>query len=86
MLKENANKTPLKLTWYSNWNSFSLLPAFIIRTIEKFSVKSRNTEFPRLPNFMNKTLIQLATIERKIIKKTTIPLGLSLIGVMTPSE
>ncbi len=82
ILQKNAHAAALKLIWGSYWNSFSLLPAFVIRTIEQFFMVSSNAEFPRLPNYINQTLIQLANIERKIICKIPIPIGLSLIGVM----
>ncbi len=84
LLKKNAAGANLRLTWHSHWNSFSLLPAFMIRIIEKYcNTSSSNIEFLRLPNFINEILIQLAKVERKIIQKTPIPFGLSLIGVMT---
>jgi SAM-dependent methyltransferase len=82
-LAEHAQQAGLRLTWWSYWNSFSLPPALVVRTFERFFVSERDTKFPRVPPLVNKTFIMLSAAERAVLDKAPLPLGLSLIGVLS---
>lgn len=83
MLRDHAGAAGLKVEWLSYWNSFSLPPAVVVRTFERLCVADRGSEFPRVPDAINKTFIALSAAERAIMDKVSLPAGLSIMGVLS---
>ena len=73
----------LTLTWLSYWNAFSLAPAILVRLRERLWSSPRSAEFPPVPAAVNQSLKALAAAERSVMKVAPIPLGVSLVGVLT---
>lgn len=82
MLREHAREAGLKVAWLSHWNSFTLPPALVVRTLEKLGRRGRGAEFPAVSPTVNATLIAMARAERQLITRTGLMTGLSLVGVL----
>ncbi|NOY75768.1 MAG: class I SAM-dependent methyltransferase [Kiritimatiellaeota bacterium] len=68
------------------WNLFSLPAAFVVRGAQRFSSEKHTSEFPRVPRWLNKTLLGCAWFERKILRKSPVYYGLSIMGVFRKNE
>ncbi|WP_422929548.1 class I SAM-dependent methyltransferase [Singulisphaera sp. PoT] len=82
LLREHAGAAGLRVTWLSSWNAFTLPPAIVVRTLERMGRARGSAEFPKVSPAVNHTLINLARIERGLIRTTGLPVGLSLVGVL----
>jgi SAM-dependent methyltransferase len=83
MLTAHAQEAGYRMAWLSHWNSFSLAPAAAVRLSERFRIPRRSTAFPRVPATVGRLLLQCARAERALLRRTPIPCGLSLVGVLT---
>ena len=83
MLVDQAGEAGLRVTWLSHWNAFCLPAAWPARMIEKVSGHARAAEFPRVPAAVNALLLRCAAIERRLIRRRSLPVGLSLLAVLT---
>lgn len=82
LLREMA-AVGLKPRWLSYWNSFSLPPALVIRSLEKWRRSVPSAKVPVVSRFMNKVLLWCARRERSWLHRAGLPCGLSLIGVFS---
>jgi len=82
VLYEEATQVGLTIEWFSYWNMFGLPPASVVRVMEKLFNHQRTAEFPPVAKWINKTLIGCAAVERKIMKMTSLPAGVSIVGVL----
>lgn len=65
-------------TSYTNF--FSLLPAILVRFLKSnFQKENYSSDFLDLPPWLNRFLLGLAKVEKRIIIKANLPAGLSLI-------
>ena len=83
MLRAQAHEAGFRVAWLSHWNSFSLAPAAAVRLSERFLRSRHSTAFPRIPESVARLLLQCARAERALLRRTPIPFGLSLVGVLT---
>ncbi len=75
-----VSQAGFRLRKLSYFNSFALLPAVLVRFIKSlFSRQNYHSDFFKLPSFLNQFLLFLTAGERKILLKTDLPAGLSLI-------
>jgi SAM-dependent methyltransferase len=83
-LRSQAEQAELKVTWLNRWNAFSMPAALAVRGYQRcFPRDERGPEFPRVGSIANRTLLSLASAERWTMRKSKIPFGLSLVGVLT---
>ena len=84
-LREHAEAAGFTVTWQNRWNSFTLPAALAVRTWSKvFPKEAESTpEFPRVSTGMNQALLTAASVERSVMKRFGVPVGLSLVGVFT---
>ena len=83
-LREHAEEAGFCVTWMNRWNSFTLPAALAVRGWNKvFPPKSETPEFPRVSKPMNQALLTAADVERWVMNKFGVPVGLSLVGVFT---
>lgn len=82
MLHQHAAAARLKVSWLRHWCAFSLPPAMIVRGYQRLVPRNRPAKFPRVPSWINRVLLSVATMERQCMKKIKIPFGLSLVGVL----
>ena len=68
----------------SFWNAFSLPAAAALRISDRLLRRTPRASFPRVSQPLNRTLIALGRIERRIMRVAPLPVGLSLIGVLKP--
>jgi len=74
----------LKLTY---WNAISYLPVLALAWKEKvFGTKKANAEMPKLSKFTNAILKGWGSIESALIPYLYIPMGLSLVVVLTKKK
>ncbi len=83
MLQAQAAEAGLRAARLSHWNAFTLPAAVVVRTLEKLSRRRRSAEFPPVSAAVNALLVRLAWLERRLMSLAPIPLGLSLVGVLT---
>jgi len=83
MLGHQAREAGLRVEWLSHWNAFSLPAAAVIRSVERLLRHPRTAELPRVSPFMNSLLLKLAGRERALIRRRPLPMGLSLVAVLT---
>ncbi len=81
-MREHAQRAGLTVDFMSHWNGFSLPAALAVRGYEKVFPRDRKPEFPRVSRAMNRTLLTMAKIERGWMRAISMPVGLSLVGVM----
>jgi SAM-dependent methyltransferase len=83
MLREQARDASLEVEHLVHWNSFSLPAALLVRGAQRlFPRDSPPAEFPRVPRWLNQTLIGLADIERAWLSSGPLAFGLSLFAVL----
>jgi SAM-dependent methyltransferase len=82
-IRQHATEAGLRIEKLSHWNSFTLPVAFMIRLMRKIFPSRSGTEFPRVSRFTNQMLIRFASWERSIADKMPVPMGLSLVGVLS---
>jgi SAM-dependent methyltransferase len=82
MFRAQAREAGLRVEWLSSWNSFTLAPAIAVRMMEKLGRQQRAAEFPRVSPIVNSMLITAARVERGLLNVFSIPMGLSLVGVL----
>jgi len=82
LLEEQARCSGLRVAWLSHWNAFSLPAAFAVRVGEQYLRYKRTAEFPPVSPRINCFLIKCADLERRLILKRSIPMGLSIIGIL----
>jgi SAM-dependent methyltransferase len=80
-LRNEAAEAGMSEIWLSYWNAFSLPPAITVRTLQKLSGRVRPATFPRVPRLLNRLLITTARIERSVMRRWSLPCGLSVAGV-----
>jgi SAM-dependent methyltransferase len=83
MLRLHAREAGLHVLKLSHWNSFTLPVAFLLRMLRKVVPSRSGTEFPRVPKWMNRVLINMADFEYRLSRLGEIPMGLSLVGVLS---
>jgi SAM-dependent methyltransferase len=83
LLREHAQAAGLKVEWVCAWNSFTLPPALLVRVWERIVPSRQAAEFPRVSPTVNRLLLGWAAIERSLIRRSLVPVGLSLVGVLT---
>ena len=81
-LQLHAREAGLRVVKLSHWNSFTLPAACVLRVIRKVFPSPTGTEFPKVSPWVNRTLIQVAEMEKRLSDKLDIPFGLSLVGVL----
>jgi SAM-dependent methyltransferase len=82
-IRSQAEQADLKVTWLNRWNAFSMPAAVAVRGYQRcFPTEKRAPEFPRVGPIVNQTLLSLASAERWAMRKTKLPFGLSLVGVL----
>jgi SAM-dependent methyltransferase len=84
MLRRQAKEAGLRVLWLSHWNSFTLPAAVAVRSAEKLVARKRRSEFPPVGPRINALLTGCARGERRWLRKSPVPFGLSLVGVLTP--
>ena len=83
LLRTQASSAGFRVDYLSHWNAFSLPPALLLRGLSRLRGKTGGAEFPRVPGWLNRLLIVAAGVERFVIRRIPMPLGLSLVGVLT---
>jgi len=83
LLRTHAKEAGLSVRWMSHWNSFSLPPALVMRSLAKLLGRQSAAKFPRVPSWLNALLRGCACLERHLSRLAPVPLGLSLVGVLT---
>ena len=81
-LQLHAREAGLRVVKLSHWNSFTLPAACVLRVIRKVFPSPTGTEFPKVSPWVNRTLIRVAEMEKRLSNKLDIPFGLSLVGVL----
>lgn len=82
-LRQHVREAGLQVNWLSHWNSFTLPAAIAVRSYQKCLPKDRPAEFPRVSSTANWMLGKFAAAERSVLERSTVPFGLSLVGVLT---
>ncbi len=82
-LREHAEAAGFQVTWLNRWNSFTLPAALAVRTFDKVFPRQESPEFPRVSQGVNRALLATADMERWVMFRLGIPVGLSLVGVFT---
>jgi SAM-dependent methyltransferase len=80
-LRAHAAEAGLATVWCQHWNAFTLAPAVVKRTVERLVPRREAAEFPRVPGWLNRTLLGCAAMERALLLRAGLPLGLSIAGV-----
>jgi SAM-dependent methyltransferase len=84
LLQQHVQGAGLRLLWINSWNAFSLPAALVLRAWQRCFPQDRPAEFPAVSAWMNRLLINLASIERGwMMKMGRVPTGLSLVAVAT---
>ena len=83
LLKENVAAASLKIAYLSHWNSFTLPGAVFVRGLDRLLSRERKAEFPRVSSVVNHALLASAAFERFWMRWLRVPLGLSLVAVIT---
>lgn len=87
MLRQQAAAASLEVERLVHWNSFSLPAALVVRGVQRlFPQDTPPAEFPRVPGWVNRTLIGLAGAERAWLRWWPLPVGLSLFAVLRRPE
>ena len=81
-LQLHAREAGLRVVKLSHWNSFTLPAACVLRVIRKVFPSPTGTEFPKVSPWVNRTLIRVAEMEKRLSDNLDIPFGLSLVGVL----
>lgn len=84
LLGRHARAAGLRVVWLSHWNAFTYPAALMIRSLEKLFRKRRSAEFPPVSGPVNSLLQTCARVERGIMRRIPLPIGLSLVGVLKP--
>lgn len=83
MMEKQALDAGLKVEWMTYWNAFTFPAAIAVRGYQRvFPSADRGTEFPRVNPAVNNMLLSVAGLERWFVKNTSVPFGLSLVGVL----
>lgn len=83
MLRAQAEEAGLNVVSLTHWNAFTLPAAMAVRSCEKLFPRGRSAEFPRVSKFTNQILLSCAAAERWMINRLPVPLGLSVVGVLS---
>jgi len=83
LLVKEAGQAELRVAWLSHWNAFCLPAAWPARMVEKVLGQARPAEFPRVSPAVNALLLRCAALERRVIRRRSLPVGLSLLAVLT---
>ncbi|MEW4488518.1 class I SAM-dependent methyltransferase [Thalassoglobus sp. JC818] len=83
MLRKQATEAGLQVKRLTHWNAFTLPAAVAVRSYEKIVPRQRSAEFPRVSNTTNGMLLRLAAAERWMMDRVPVPVGLSVVGVLT---
>jgi len=81
-LREQAAAAGFRVQWLTYWNAFSLPAAAVVRVWQRLRTQG-GVEFPRVRPMVNRTLLRIASTERRWLKTWRLPFGLSLVGVLT---
>ena len=82
-LRSHAAEASLQVKWLNHWNAFSFPAAVAIRGVQRMFPGDRQAEFPRVSQGMNRMLQRAAGFERWCMVRLSVPVGLSLVGVLT---
>ena len=82
LLREQAAAAGLQVIWMSHWNAFSLPPALLVRAAERLRGRRDGAEFPPVPERVNAGLQRAAALERRLLERRALPLGLSIAAVL----
>jgi SAM-dependent methyltransferase len=80
-LRRQAAEAGLYPMYEGHWNSFSVPAAVLSRKLWRKRSNANGAVFPRLPETLNQLLIRCAFVERFVLRRIRVPVGLSLIGV-----
>jgi 2-polyprenyl-3-methyl-5-hydroxy-6-metoxy-1,4-benzoquinol methylase len=83
MLRIHAKEAGLRVLQLTHWNSFTLPVACVLRMLRKVFPSKTGSEFPHVSPWVNRMLIHAADVEHRISRKLHIPVGLSLVGVLS---
>lgn len=79
-LLEKLQEAGFQVVKISHFHSFLLPLVFVFRMLKSIS-KKRTSDFVEVPKFINKILLFVSFLERKMIRRTNLPLGLSFFVV-----
>ena len=85
-LEREAGQAGFRVTWLTHWNAFSLPAAIAVRGYERCAGRSGGANFPRVAPAVNRLLLTLAGLERSWLRYLKAPFGLSLVGVLRPTN
>ncbi|MCU0872095.1 MAG: class I SAM-dependent methyltransferase [Pirellulaceae bacterium] len=71
----------LQPLYEGHWNSFSVPAALVSRKLRRSGSDDDGAVFPRVPRLLNQMLIGCAWVERFVLRRVRVPIGLSLVGV-----
>jgi SAM-dependent methyltransferase len=71
----------LRPLYEGHWNSFSVPAALVSRKLRGSGSDDNGAVFPRVPWILNQMLIGCAAVERFVLRRVRVPVGLSLVGV-----
>ncbi len=83
VLRSQAVAAGLRVRWVAHWNSFTLPAAVVSRTLDRLLRRDRPPVFPRVAPGWNAALLACARAERWVLRRVALPLGLSLVGVLS---
>lgn len=83
LLRAHVAQAGLTIRWLSYWNSFSLPAAIPARLIQRLLGGTHSPRFTRVPSVIGSLCLTLADWERAFLIRHPLPLGLSLIAVIT---
>ena len=86
MLRNEVAQAGLRVKWVGHWNSFTLPVAIACRGFNRLFGRDTSIGFPRVSNTVNSMLLGCAGLERHLLMRLGVPLGLSICGVLTHDE
>ncbi len=82
-LQSHADQAGLQTRWMAHWNAFTLPAAVAVRGLDRIRPRGGAPDFPRVSPMMNSVLLSLARAERSLLRLVKVPVGLSIVGVLT---
>jgi SAM-dependent methyltransferase len=83
LLRHHATTAGLNVKVLTHWNSFTLPAAVAVRGLQRITPRGRSAEFPRVAPWTNRLLKKCAAAERRMVHRSAVPCGLSVVGVFT---
>ncbi|MFH0824043.1 MAG: class I SAM-dependent methyltransferase, partial [Pseudomonadota bacterium] len=86
-LTDKALLAGFRTTMTSYWNLAAFFPALVLRGASRmFSIELQAAEFPDVPAWVNDFLKFCGWLEAAIIQRVPLPIGLSLVAVLTKKD